>query len=71
MEQMGKEKGEGVVKNWLLQNGPGDVKDSIGNTVAKEYICMTHGQGQQCGDCLREWGRAGWRGAKEEKLGKL
>ena len=54
MKQMGKEKGEGVVKNWLLQNGPGDVKDSIGNTVAKEYICMTHGHGQWCGDCLRE-----------------
>ena len=54
MEQMGKEKGEGVVKNWLLQNGPGDVKDSIGNTVAKEYICMTHGHEQQY--CLRESG---------------
>ena len=40
MEQMGKEKGEGVVKNWLLQNGPGDVKDSIGNTVNNTVITV-------------------------------
>ena len=31
--------------------------------LAKE-LCMTHGHGQQCGDCLRELGGAGWRGVK-------
>ena len=30
--------------SWLLQNSHGDVEDSIGNIVAKEYICMAHGQ---------------------------
>ena len=40
--------------NEWLQNSHGDVKYSIGNKVTKEYTCMTHGHGQQCGDCLRE-----------------
>ena len=34
--------------------------------LAKEHICMTHGHGQPCGDCLREWegglGGGGQRG---------
>ena len=47
--------------NWLLQNSFGDVKYSLGNRVAKEYICMTHGHGW-CGDCLREWGVLGGEG---------
>ena len=29
--------------NWWSQNIHGDVKDDIGNGVAKELICMTHG----------------------------
>ena len=58
--------------NWLLQNSREDIKYSIGNGEAKEYICMTHGHGRQCGDCLRgKVGGAEWSGAKEEKLGKL
>ena len=35
----------------------------------KYDIHMTHGHGQQCGDCLRDI--AGWRGRKGEKLGQL
>ena len=29
--------------NWQVQNRQGDVKNSIGNVVAKELICTTHG----------------------------
>ena len=50
--------------NWWLQNSYRGVKYSIGNRVAKEHIRMTHRHGQQCGDCLRERGWSGWRGAK-------
>ena len=57
--------------NWFSQNSHGDVKYSIGSIVAKEYICMTHGHGQWCGDCLKEWMRPGWMGAKREKSGQL
>ena len=42
--------------NKELHNSHGDVKYSIGNGVAKEHACMTHGHEQWCGDCLREWG---------------
>lgn len=42
--------------NRRLQESPGGVKDSRGNRVPKENICMTHGHGQRCGDWLREWG---------------
>ena len=31
------------------------MKYSIGNGVAKELICMTHGHEQRYGDCLKEW----------------
>ena len=34
-------------------NSPGVVKYSIGNGVAKEFMC-THGLEQWCGNCLRE-----------------
>ena len=54
---MGK-KGDGIKYNWWLQNSLGDVKYSIGR-VAKEHICMTHGHGQQGGNCLRESGVLG------------
>ena len=40
--------------NRQIQNSHGDGKYSIGNGVAKELICMTHGLEQWCGDCLRE-----------------
>ena len=35
--------------------------------LAKGRVCMTHGYGQQYGDCLRVG--TGWRWAKEEKVG--
>ena len=57
--------------NRQLQNSHGDVKYSTGNGVAKELICMTHGYEQWLGDCLREWGMLGGRGAKEGKSGQL
>ena len=53
--------------NWQLENSHGDVKYSIGNGVAKELICTTHGNEQWCGDCLRELGMMGGRG----KWGKI
>ena len=65
--------GEGVrglrSTNRQLQNSHRDVKYSIGNGVAKEFICMTHGQ--WWGNCLREWGMLG--GGKEmgKKSGQL
>ena len=29
--------------SWQVQNRQGDVKNSIGNEEAKEFMCMTHG----------------------------
>ena len=75
----GRGKGENVGKcagikkhNWQIQNRQGEIKNSIGNGEAKEFICMTHGHelsGGQ-GDCWREGGY--WAdGAKSKKLGQL
>ena len=57
VEGMG-EKAKGIKKYKLvvIQSSTGDVKYSIGNGVAKEYVCVTHGHGQQDGNCLRELG---------------
>ena len=42
-EKMGREV-QGIRSiNWEVQNRQGDVKNRIGNGVAKELICMTHG----------------------------
>ena len=41
--------------NQQVQNRQGDVKNSIGNGVAKELICMTHGH-ELRRDCRMEWG---------------
>ena len=57
--------------NWWLQNSHGAAKYSIGNGVAKELICMTHGHEQWCEDGLREWWQLGRIEAKGEKLGQL
>ena len=43
-----------------------DVKNSIGNGVAKEFICMTRGHEQWCGDCWREQGVLGGRGQRRK-----
>ena len=57
--------------NWWSQNIHGDVKDDIGNGVAKELICMTHGYGKRRGDCLRKGGGSLGGGEKGGKLGQL
>ena len=37
-------KGTGNMKHkWYIQNRQGEVKYSMGNGEAKEFICMTHG----------------------------
>ena len=44
-EGEGGEWGKGArikIHKLLVQNGQGDVKNSIGNGVAKELTCMTH-----------------------------
>ena len=52
-------KGEGTKKYRL---GRAMLRADIGNGVAKELICMTHGHEQRRGDCWREWGLlGGWR----------
>ena len=53
--------------NWEVQHRPGGVKNSMGNGVAKELICMTHGH-ELRGDCWREWGVLGG-GGKGERIG--
>ena len=40
--------------NRELQNSHGDIKDGVGNEVAKQLTCMTHGHEQWWWDFLRE-----------------
>ena len=48
-------RGEGIKKyKHIVTEEPRGVEYSIGNGVAKELICMTHGLEQWCGECLRE-----------------
>ena len=49
--------------NWFMQDGQGEVKNSIGNGVAKELICMTHGHDLK-GELPEGMGDTGWSGAK-------
>ena len=53
---------------WYIQNRQEDVKNSIGNGVAKELICMTHGHELRRG-LLEGVGGIRWRGTKGNKLG--
>ena len=56
--------------NWQVENRQGEVKNSIGNVEAKEFISMTHGhelQGANMG--RRQW--AGWSGVKGGEMGQL
>ena len=53
--------------NRQLQNSHGDANYNIGNGVAKELICTTHGNEEWCGDCWREW----WVLGAEEERGKI
>ena len=55
-----------------MQNRQGDVKNSIGNGVAKELIYMTHGHELKQGQGLPEgMVGTGWMNVKGEKLGQL
>ena len=55
--------------NWFMQDGQGEVKNSIGNGVAKELICMSHGHELRGrGNCWREWGYQ-VEGGKGGKIG--
>ena len=57
--------------NWYVQNNrQGDIKNSIGNGIAKEHICMTHGHELRDGG-LRVNEGCWVEGAKREKLGQL
>ena len=49
-------RGKGAWGDWLKE----------GEGISQKNMCMTHGHGQWCGDCLREYGGAGWTGAKGE-----
>ena len=49
---------------WQVQNRQGEVKNSIGNGEAKEFICMTHGHE------LR-WGYRAEGNKGEKKMGQL
>ena len=63
-------KGTGLrSKNWQVQNRQGDVKNSIGNGVTKELVCMTHGHELKA-RMPKGMGVTGWRGAKGENLGQ-
>ena len=43
--------------NGYVQNRQVDVKNSIGNGIAKELTCMTHGHELRgWGECWRKWG---------------
>ena len=46
---------------WQLENRQGEIKNSIGNRKAKEFICTTHGHELREG-MLEGWGVQGWRG---------
>ena len=52
------------------KNRQGDVKNSIGNEEAKEFICTTHGH-EVRGRFLEGSGVSGGGGAKGGKLGQL
>ena len=43
----------------------------MGNGVAKELTCMTHGHEQWWRNCLREWEMLGEEGEKGENPGQL
>ena len=51
----------------------GEVKNSIGNGEAKEFICMTHGHELRVGKerMLREAGHRMERNKGEKKMGQL
>ena len=61
------EKGTGKKKhNWQAQNRQGEIKNSVGNGEAKEFLCTTHGHELRVGGMLEGRG-CRWRGDKEEQ----
>ena len=56
-EENGGKGTENMKHTWQVQNRQGEVKNSMGNGEAKEFICMTHGYE------LR-WGNDGERGVQ-------
>ena len=54
-------------RKWQVQNRQGDVKDIIGNGVAKELMCMTHEHDQERRGLLEGMGYL----AEEHKGGKI
>ena len=57
--------------NGQAQNRQSDVKNSIGNGEAKEFIYTTHGHELSGWSSAGGCGGAGWRGIKgEKKTGK-
>ena len=72
-ERMG-EKVQGIRSiNGRYKIDRGEVKNSIGNGEAKEFICMTHGHELRVGKerMLREAGHRMERNKGEKKMGKL
>ena len=67
------EKGTGNKKHkWKVQNRQGEVKNSMGNGEAKEFICTTHGHGvrrRNAEECVGGCRRKGEKG--EENMGQL
>ena len=64
-------KGAGIKStNWQVQNRQGDVKNNVGNGVAKELICMTHGHELRGGIAGGNVGHQVEEG-KRGKLGQL
>ena len=50
---------------WQVENRQEEVKNSIGNVEAKQFICKTHGHELKGGECWWEGG-AGQNGIKGE-----
>ena len=51
---------------WQVQNGLGEVKNSMGNGEAKEFICTTHGHELRGRDARGQGGK-GLKGIKGGK----
>ena len=62
-------KGAGSQKYKLVVREQTDVKNSTGNGVAKELVCIIYGH-ELREDCQREWGVPGG-GGQREKIGTV
>ena len=65
------EEGTGNKKHkWQVQSRQGEVKNSIGNGEAKEFLCMIHGHELSGEGIAGGRGGAGWRRIKGRKKWK-